>query len=321
MKLSKYHFYTIGAVWLVWLSYMLWSSQFYLFIENWFVSVIMVFGSFVAGASSEGGGAIAFPALTLLYDIHPFIARNFSLAIQSVGMTAAAFVIYKLKIPIEKKVILFVSLGGAIGIILSTVLIAPIIPSKPTKLFFVSLWLAFGLALYFLNRNKERKAYNNISNFKTKDKYKLGLVGILGGIFSGIFGNGIDIFTFSFLILYYKINERVATPTSVILMAINSIIGFLLHFFILRDFQEIAFNYWLVAIPVVVVFAPLGAIFISGKSREFIVKLLCMIIIIQFIGAFIILRPDLSLILLSLTVFGSGSLFFWRLSLNNSYHN
>lgn len=321
MKLSKYHFYAIGVVWAVWLAYMFWADKFYLFIDNWFASATMVFGSFIAGATAEGGGAVAFPFFTLLYHIPPAIARNFSLAIQSVGMTSAAFIIYKLKIPIEKKVILFVSLGGIAGIIFGSIFVAPFIPPKPTKLFFVSLWLAFGYALYLANKNKDREIYNGIINFKNKDKYKLCLIGILGGVISSIFGNGIDIFTFSFLTLYYKISEKVATPTSVILMAINTVIGFLLHLFILRDFQEAAFNYWLVAIPVVVIFAPLGAIFISNKSRKFIADLLIMIIIIQFIGAFIILKPDVSLMIFSLIVFSIGSILFWRTSLSKKYIN
>lgn len=159
MKLSKYHLYTIGAVWVVWLSYMFWADKFYLFIDNWFASATMVFGSFIAGATAEGGGAIAFPVFTLLYHIPPAIARNFSLAIQSIGMTSASFIIYKLKIPIEKKVILFVSSGGLIGIILGSIFIAPFIPPKPTKLFFVSLWLAFGYALLLINKKREREIY------------------------------------------------------------------------------------------------------------------------------------------------------------------
>lgn len=317
MKFSKYHLYIIVLVWTGWLIYMLWSAKWFLFLEHWFVSVIMIFGSFVAGASSEGGGAIAFPSLTILYGAHPFVARNFSLAIQSIGMTAAAFVIFKLKIPIEKRVLFFASLGGAAGITFGSFFVAPFIPSKPTKLFFVSLWLAFGFALYLINKNKVREIYSSIPEFSGKDKYKVGLFGVFGGIISSIFGNGIDIFTFCLITLHYKVSEKVATPTSVVVMAFNTVIGFLLHLFILRDFQEIAFNYWLVAIPVVVIFAPLGAVFINGKSREFIARLLYVIVIVQFIGAFIILKPGFWLILFSVVVFILGSLFFWKLSLNN----
>ena len=50
----------------------------------------MCLGSFIAGATSEGGGAIAYPVMTLgPWKIAPLIARDFSLMIQSVGMIAA----------------------------------------------------------------------------------------------------------------------------------------------------------------------------------------------------------------------------------------
>jgi uncharacterized membrane protein YfcA len=316
-KFLKYHLYIIGLVLGPWLIYMFWSAKYSLFIENWFVSAIMVLGAFVAGASSEGGGAIAFPTLTLLYDVDPHVARNFSLAIQSIGMTAATFVIFKLKIPVEKKALLFASLGGAVGIILGSFLVAPFVPSKPTKLLFVSLWLSFAIALYLINKNKTREIYKSIPHFAVKDKYKLVLYGVLGGIVSSIFGNGLDIFTFCLLTLHYKINEKVATSTSVALMAFNSMVGFLLHLVILRDFQVVAFNYWLVAIPVVIIFAPLGTVFINSKPRQFVTGLLYAIIITQFIGAFVILRPSIWSVVYSVAILVAGGLFFWKLSLNN----
>jgi hypothetical protein len=39
----------------------------------------------VAGATSEGGGAVAFPVMTLALKIKPAIARDFSLMTQSCG--------------------------------------------------------------------------------------------------------------------------------------------------------------------------------------------------------------------------------------------
>ena len=38
--------------------------------------------------TSEGGGAVAFPVMTLALGIPPAVARDFSLMIQSCGMTA-----------------------------------------------------------------------------------------------------------------------------------------------------------------------------------------------------------------------------------------
>ena len=46
-------------------------------------------------------------------------------------------------------------------------------------------------------------------------------------------------------------------------------------------------------IPVVIIVAPLGAIFISKKGSDFITKLLLSILLIQFLGAILIIRPTL----------------------------
>ncbi|PJA76108.1 hypothetical protein CO151_03910 [bacterium CG_4_9_14_3_um_filter_65_15] len=54
------------------------------------MTLTMVVGSFIAGATSEGGGAVAFPVLTLVFGVAPAVARDFALLIQAVGMTAAS---------------------------------------------------------------------------------------------------------------------------------------------------------------------------------------------------------------------------------------
>ena len=85
--------------------------------------------------------------------------------------------------------------------------------------------------------------------------------------FQGIaLASGLDIVSFSYVSMRYHLSEKVATSTSVIIMAINSIAGFILHYFIINDFDQLEFNYWLVCIPVVVFGAPLGAYFINNRT-------------------------------------------------------
>lgn len=48
--------------------------------------------------TSEGGGSVAFPVMTLAFSIKPSIARDFSLMIQSCGMVAASFTIFFMKV-------------------------------------------------------------------------------------------------------------------------------------------------------------------------------------------------------------------------------
>ncbi|WP_340064938.1 sulfite exporter TauE/SafE family protein [Ascidiimonas aurantiaca] len=297
-----------------WFWYMLAYQQFHLFGKHWPVTLTMVFGSFIAGASSEGGGAVAYPVFTLLLKIAPEVARNFSFAIQSVGMTAASLLIIGLKIPIEKKTVTYATLGGVAGLILGTFFMVQHLSGPMTKMFFVSLWMSFGFALFLLNRKKTRSVYESLHVHHSSDLFKLVLFGFIGGVITSFFGNGIDIFTFCLLTLYYGVSEKVATPTSVVIMTLTTIVGFFLHVFIVKDFQPVALEYWLVAIPVVIVFAPVGAYVISRFSRHVISSFLYGIIIIQYVGALFIIKPTPAWLLMSLGVILAGFAFFWQLA-------
>lgn len=309
----KFYFLFFISVIAFWLSYMFLNNGFLLFTKHWLITITMVFGSFIAGASSEGGGAIAFPVFTLLLDVTPQIARNFSFAIQSIGMTAASVIILELKIPIERKTIVYASLGGVVGLLIGTFGIIHFFSSIQTKLFFVSLWLSFGIILFLINRKKKRTLFNKIENLTRKESIVLIFFGFLGGIITAFFGNGIDILIFCLLTLYFKISEKVATPTSVIIMTINTIFGAVLHAFVIKDFQEVAFEFWVCSIPIVIIFAPLGAFVISSVSRHYISKFLYFIVLLQFIGAIIILKPSSYQYLFSLIVIIVGSLLFFSL--------
>ena len=57
------------------------------------LSVAMIFGSLIAGSTPLGGGVVAFPVSVLSIGFNPAQGRDFSLMIQSCGMTAASFLV------------------------------------------------------------------------------------------------------------------------------------------------------------------------------------------------------------------------------------
>jgi uncharacterized membrane protein YfcA len=290
---------------------MTWAGAWHLFADRWFMSLTMAFGSFVAGATSEGVGAVAFPVMTLIFRIPPEVARNFSLAIQSVGMTAAAYLILRRRIPIEIRYLIPCSLGGGAGIVLGTFLIVPQVPSPYAKMLFVTVWLSFACVLFYTNHVRKRQVKDRLPVLPAAEVAGLVFVGVLGGCLSANVGSGIDILSFSYVTMRFGLCEKVATPTSVIIMAGNAMIGLLLHAAVLGDVGAEAFNYWLVCVPVVVFGAPLGAYFISRRNRLFVAKCLYVIIVVQFIGAWWTLRPAGSLLMFALTVFAVGLAFFF----------
>lgn len=289
-----------------WLWYVTSLPDWGILTRRWAASLTMVFGSFIAGSSPEGSAAISYPVFTLLLKIPPPVARNFSFAIQSIGMTSASLLILGLRVRVDWNYIRYVTLGGIFGLVFGTYYVVPLISPVAAKLFFVSLWLSFGITLWRENSRPQRDVSDAIVPFLSADKRRLALFGLVGGVISSIFGTGINIFTFCLVTIYYRLSEKVATPSSVIIMTIETLLGFFLHAQVLHDFSRESFELWLACVPVVVFFAPLGAFVITKLPREAIARLLYVILLVQFIGAIVVIRPSLPQLLLCSGTLGGG---------------
>lgn len=297
-------------VWCIWALFMAENNYWYLFQDNWFMSVTMALGSFIAGSTCMGGGAIAFPVMTLGFGMDAQLARDFSLMIQSVGMVSASLIIIYLRIAVEWRAIMYASIGGVFGVITGIDLVSPELASAYTKIFFVSFWLGFSTVLFLINRNRARMVCTNIRNIDIGDRFLLLVTGFLGGIVSGLTGSGLDIVTFAILVLVFSLHEKVATPSSVILMAINSVAGFFWREGFDGGTMAGAWNYWWVCVPVVVVGAPLGVRFIRNRSRHFIAGFLYYVIIIQYLLALFIIPQTPGLLLFNAIVVVAATVFF-----------
>ena len=84
-----------------WFTVMFSGNHWHLFSRFWSVSATMTLGSFVAGATAEGGAAVAFPVFTKLLHIPAGDARTFGLMIQAVGMTMAGVMIYSQRVNVR----------------------------------------------------------------------------------------------------------------------------------------------------------------------------------------------------------------------------
>lgn len=302
----------VTLVWSVWLIGMLFFDLAHHLSKGWPLAVTMIFGSFIAGATSEGGGAVAFPVMTLILGIPPDVARDFSLMCQAVGMTSASFSILCLGIQVSKRSILIAGLGGMFGVVVGMTYIAPLLAPAYTKIFFTSFWLSFAFALYLINRDHARQVNEHMPARNPAGYATLFLVGLIGGMVSGLAGSGLDITTFAFLVLAMRMCEKVATPTSVILMASNSLFAFFWRSFVAAEpMAEAAWSYWYAAVPVACLMAPLGAMFIRDKSRHFVASILYVSIFAQFIGALLIVPMTPNLIAFCIATLSGGGLLFW----------
>uniref|UniRef100_A0A0K2UXX6 Uncharacterized protein n=1 Tax=Lepeophtheirus salmonis TaxID=72036 RepID=A0A0K2UXX6_LEPSM len=290
-------------------------DYFSLFPDRYIMTLTMILGATVAGMTSEGGGAVAFPVMTLALKIDPKVARDFSLMIQSVGMTCASFTIFWMKIKLEYHSIIFCTLGSSFGMVFGLEVFDSMLSPPVKKLGFVCIWFSFAFALFLLNINHKRKTYNAIPNFGIWQACVLTVVGFFGGIFSAIAGSGVDICSFSILSLLFRVSEKISTPTSVVLMAANSIVGTFWRNFMMDGGAEIeAKNYMAVCVVVVTFFAPLGSILSSHFHRHILASLIYILDTIALVSALVIIPMTQTHIILCVSILLLGFIFFYVLS-------
>ena len=75
-----------------------------------------------------------------------------------------------------------------------------------------------------------------------------------------------------------------------------------------------AWNYWWVCVPVVVVGAPFGALFIRNRSRHFVAGFLYCSITAQYAWALVVIPQSPQLLLFKMLVLAVATLFFWMLT-------
>lgn len=292
----------IGVVWCAWLALVGPSHAVATVAAEWEAALTMVFGSFIAGASSEGGGAVGFPVLTKVLAVPPAEAKLFSLMIQSVGMTAAAITIFAMRVRIDLAAIGLASLSGAVGVAISLLVIAPQADPQTVRVIFTALQASFACVLLLATSKFDgRAARARLIGWRGPGAILA--VGLVGGVMSGLVGSGLDLMVFAVLVLLFRVSEKVATPTSVVIMAINSLVGVSCYWGYYRDLPSGPQNMWLAAAPVVVVGAPVGAWVCSRLRRETIAKALVGLISIEVATTFLLIPLTPNLIAAGLGVF------------------
>lgn len=94
--------------------------------EHWYYAGMMVAGAFVAGFTPEGRGAVAFPVLNVFLHVDRVLARDFSMMIQSVGMTSASIFILSDTVIRDFKPLLFFVPVCILGFLLGMLLLQQI---------------------------------------------------------------------------------------------------------------------------------------------------------------------------------------------------
>lgn len=245
--------------------------------EHWGIAVGMLAGSYVAGSTPMGGGTVGFPVLVLLFDLSPNLGRDFSFAVQSVGMTSATLFILCRRQPLEWAILKWAMVGSLVGLPLGIVFLAPHVPGIAIKLVFGVVWASFGV----LHLRRTREICLNLGETPEAHRFDRNaglLVGLIaGGTVAAVTGVGIDMALYMVMVLLMRADLKTAIPTSVVIMAFNSILGIGTKM-LLGDVQPGVYENWLAAAPVVILGAPLGAFIVTRIGRKptlYVVALLC----------------------------------------------
>lgn len=282
----RYFLIWLGLFYTSWLTILIAGSHFAAFREHWAIGIAMALGSYFAGSTPMGGGTVGFPVLVLAFGEPASMGRDFSLAIQSIGMTSASILIFCTRQPLERRMLRWSIAGATLGVPLGLVFVAPIIPELYAKLTFATLWASFGM-LHFAKVG-EISRMSGLTNMSERFDAVSGLlVGTIAGAFVvSTTGVGIDMLIYIVLVLMCRADLKIAIPTSVVLMAYASVVGIatqsaLAH--LLPDRYTISpglLANWIVAAPIVALGAPFGVVackLIPRKVTLLIVSCLCLI--------------------------------------------
>lgn len=311
-----------ATITVIWFIYVLAAGQLGRALDYWPSSLTMVFGSFLAGSSPEGGGAVAFPVFTKVLHISAPVARTFSLCIQAVGMTVASIIIVLARRRVEWRAVAIGAVAGSTGFVAAVLLfgqsespwMASSLPGPYVKVTFTLILAAMSYLMFQSVRATDHGS-EQMDVWNGRVWFGLALASLIGGGISSLTGTGVNVLLFLFIVVMAGLNPKVGVPSSIITMAIISVVGLVtLGIFdgqldvVVEGNQVVAvggvampgeldmpaarfdlFGLWLAAVPIVVWGAPLGTFVASRFAEKHLVGFVGMLAAIEVVTTFVLL--------------------------------
>ncbi|WP_346837178.1 sulfite exporter TauE/SafE family protein [Microbulbifer sp. SAOS-129_SWC] len=272
--------------------------------EHWPMALSMAIGSYAAGSTPMGGGTVGFPVLVLLFDTPASLGRDFSFAVQAIGMVSASIFILVRRQRLAWPMLRGAMLGSLAGTPLGILFVAPAIPGLWVKLVFAVLWGSFGV-LHLYRLGEITAHHEGCSGARARD-FRVGLLlGLVAGALAvAVTGVGIDMVVYAALVLLCRVDLKVAIPTSVVIMAFNSVLGVVVKS-VAGDWHPQVYGNWLAAAPVVALGAPLGVYVVGLIGRRPTLLIVALLCVVQFVWTCVAEWPalggtGLALVLLAL---------------------
>ncbi|MEL7155259.1 MAG: TSUP family transporter [Actinomycetota bacterium] len=309
-----------AAATLVWLVAVISTGMLGRVAGHWESAATMAAGSFLAGSSPEGGGAVAFPVFTKALQVPAPVARTFGLSIQAVGMTMAVASILLARRPVHGRAVVVGSLAAVTAFLIGLGLLG-----DPDALFWPSIvpgaWVkaTFSIVLATTSILMVR----HLARARAGDEpspmgwtWRLDLVvavaAAAGGLLSSMTGTGANIMLFLALVVVADVRPKVALPSAIMVMAAVSVVGLVvlglfdgqLDVAVVGD-QVVSvggrpvslmaaetdlLGLWLAAAPVVVWGAPLGSLVASLARERQLVRFVAALAVIEVVTTFLLVE-------------------------------
>lgn len=285
----------------VWLGIVIVGNNWSLVTEHWGMALAMALGSYAAGSTPMGGGTVGFPVLVLLFETPATLGRDFSFAVQAIGMVSASFFLLARRQPLAWRMLKGAMLGVLLGTPLGLVFIAPVVPELWMKLAFAIVWGSFGVL--HLYRLKEITGHTGGHSSSREGDTRLGFVlGLVSGLLPvAVTGVGIDMVLYAALVLLCRVDLKIAIPTSVVVMAFASVVG-VASKTALGGWHPDVWGNWLAAAPVVILGAPLGVFITALVDRRVTLWVVALLCVVQFVWTCFSEQEALGVVGMSLAV-------------------
>jgi uncharacterized membrane protein YfcA len=291
-----------------WILYMGIQNQWYVFEKGWPMTLTMIAGSFVAGSTPLGSGAISYPVMVLVLNIVSNNARTFALMIQSVGMGCASYRIFRTQVDyLNPTSLLYMLWTGMMGFNIGFYLVD--LPGDYVKTIYFSLTLALGVFIQsYINRFITSPPSNEVI-LLPKNLALFIPISMLGGILMSMVGTGFDVVLYIYLRFFHNTEERVTTNHGIIAQAFLAMFGFYNALVIQKNITSLIWTYWLCSVPAVLLFAPLGNYFMNKQTwikRSTLNYYIYALETFQFIAGFVItISNQVSTIIVSSCILGT----------------
>lgn len=190
------------------------------------------------GALGGGGSILALPIFVYVLGIEPILATTYSLFVVGVSSSFGAFKSFKNKL-VDFNAFIYFGIASIISVVITRAFILDLVPDiinlpliSLTKGKFVMLLfsiLMLGAAISMIINKNEAKPQEKIIQSRSNliDKILLILQGLFDGLITGLVGAGGGFLIVPTLVLISKIDVKIAVATSLAIISIKTIIGFI----------------------------------------------------------------------------------------------